>query len=119
LNPHCHLTVSGSGRGGSCAPSPWTPPSIFILISSDPLSSQWGPSHLVDLAYCDSYLHEAARAEAPPSGSVYDPERDGACLKSLGVHEHWNDAIHKQYSRNLGTGDGIELVYVPAAPGKR
>jgi len=30
------------------------------------------------------------------------------------VHEHWNDAIHKQYSRNLGTGDGIELVCVPA-----
>jgi hypothetical protein len=30
-----------------------------------------------------------------------------------------NDAIHKQYSRNLGTGDGIELVYVPATPDMR
>jgi hypothetical protein len=28
----------------------------------------------------------------------------------LGTHEHWNDGINKQYSRNLGTGNGIELV---------
>jgi len=86
-------------------------------VGIDFLRSEW--PNLVDLAYCDNYLHEAARAEAPPSGSVYDPERDGTRLKSLGVHEHWNDAIHKQYSRNLGTGDGIELVYVPATLGKR
>ncbi len=26
------------------------------------------------------------------------------------MHEHWNNPIEKQYSRNLGTGDGIELV---------
>jgi len=26
------------------------------------------------------------------------------------VHEHWNNPVDKQYSRNLGTGDGIELV---------
>ncbi|HTU01203.1 MAG TPA: DUF362 domain-containing protein, partial [Candidatus Sulfotelmatobacter sp.] len=68
--------------------------------------------NLADVAHCDGYLHEAARADTPPSGTVYDPERDGTRLASLGVHEHWNDAIHKQYSRNLGTGDGIELVYV-------
>jgi hypothetical protein len=86
-------------------------------VGIDFLRSEW--PNLADLAYCDSYLHEAARAEAPPSGSVYDPERQGTRLESLGVHEHWNDAIHKQYSRNLGTGDGIELVYVPATPGKR
>jgi hypothetical protein len=81
-------------------------------VGIDFLRSEW--PGMVDLAYCDNYLHEAARAEAPPSGSVYDPERDGTRLPSLGVHEHWNDATHKQYSRNLGTGDGIELVYVPA-----
>ena len=85
-------------------------------VGIDFLRSEW--PNLIDLAYCDSYLHEAARAEAPPSGSVYDPERDGTHLQSLGVHEHWNDAIHKQYSRNLGTGEGIELVDVPATPGK-
>jgi hypothetical protein len=86
-------------------------------VGIDFLRSEW--PNLADLAYCDSYLHEAARAEAPPSVSVYDPERDGTRLKSLGVHEHWNDAIHKQYSRNLGIGDGIELVYVPAASGPK
>ena len=61
----------------------------------------------------DNYLHEMARANAPPSGTVYDPERDGTRLASLGVHEHWNNATSKQYSRNLGTGDGIELVTRP------
>lgn len=58
----------------------------------------------------DNYLHEAALANDPPSGIVYDPEQDGTPLKSLGVHEHWNNATDKQYTRNLGTGDGIELV---------
>jgi hypothetical protein len=31
-------------------------------------------------------------------------------LQSLGAHEHWNNATDKQYSRNLGTGNGIELI---------
>ncbi|MGD9873736.1 MAG: DUF362 domain-containing protein [Kiritimatiellia bacterium] len=60
----------------------------------------------------DNYLHEAALADAPPSGKVYDPERDGIRLASLGVHEHWDGPDTKQYSRNLGTGDGIELLPV-------
>ncbi len=60
----------------------------------------------------DNYLHEAALAGNPPSGSAYDPEGDGTTLESLGVHEHWNNAIEKQYTRNLGTGEGIELVLV-------
>ncbi len=57
-----------------------------------------------------NYLHEAAQAGSPPSGSVYDPEGDGTPLQNLGVHEHWNNAVDRQYSRNLGTGSGIELV---------
>jgi len=60
----------------------------------------------------DNYLHEAAQADNPASGTVYDPEGDGTRLKSLGVHEHWNNATDKQYSRNLGTGEGIELIQV-------
>jgi hypothetical protein len=60
----------------------------------------------------DNYLHEAAQADNPPSGTVYDPENDGIRLKSLGVHEHWNNSTDKQYSRNLGTGEGIELIQV-------
>lgn len=59
----------------------------------------------------EDYLHEAALADAPPSGSFYDPERDGVRMRSLGVHEHWNNPIDKQYSRNLGRTNGIELVY--------
>ena len=58
----------------------------------------------------ENYLHEASRADNPPSGTVYDPEGDGTPLASLGVHEHWNNPVDKKYSRNLGTGDGIELV---------
>jgi parallel beta-helix repeat protein len=58
----------------------------------------------------DNYMHEAALADNPPSGTVYDPEGDGTRLASLGVHEHWNNPVDKQYSRNLGSGEGIELV---------
>jgi uncharacterized protein (DUF362 family) len=58
----------------------------------------------------DNFLHEAAQAGKPPSGTVYDPERDGKPLASLGVHEHWNNATDRKYSRNLGKNQGIELV---------
>lgn len=60
----------------------------------------------------DNYLHEAALPNASPSGTVYDPEKDGIPLKSLGVHEHWNNEYEKLYSQNLGTGDGIELIWI-------
>lgn len=59
----------------------------------------------------ENYIHEAASAGQPPSGHFYDPENDGTRLSSLGVHEHWNNATNKQYSKNLGIGDGIELVH--------
>ncbi|MBN2594829.1 MAG: SMP-30/gluconolactonase/LRE family protein [Sedimentisphaerales bacterium] len=60
----------------------------------------------------DDYLHEAALADNPPSGTFYDPDHEGNVkrLASLGVHEHWNNPKEKKYSRNLGTGSGIELV---------
>lgn len=60
----------------------------------------------------EDYLHEAALADDPPSGTFYDPEKDAVRMASLGVHEHWDDAIHKRYSRNLGDGSGIELISV-------
>jgi hypothetical protein len=60
---------------------------------------------------CDRYLHEAALADHPASGTVYQP--DGVRLGSLGVHEHWNNPTDKLYSRNFNTnGAGIELVAV-------
>ncbi len=64
----------------------------------------------------EDYLHEAALADNPPSGTVYDPGKTGARLSSLGVHEHWNSPATKQYSRNLDplNGTGIELVQLTA-----
>ncbi len=58
----------------------------------------------------DNYLHEAALADDPPSGMIYNPGAGTDPLQSLGVHEHWNNYTDKQYTRNLGTGNGIELV---------
>ncbi len=60
----------------------------------------------------DDYLHEAALADNPPSGTFYDPDhaRNEKRLQSLGVHEHWNNPTDRKYSRNLGTGKGIELI---------
>ncbi len=65
----------------------------------------------------DDYLHEAALADNPPSGTFYDPNHptNTVRLASLGVHEHWNNARDKQYSRNLGRGAGIELVRIGGA----
>ena len=62
----------------------------------------------------DDYLHEAALASNPPSGTFYDPDHKGNVVRlaSLGVHEHWNNATDRQYSRNLGKDEGIELVKV-------
>jgi hypothetical protein len=59
--------------------------------------------------YADNYLHEAAQAAKPPSGTVYNPDGSGA-LASRGVHEHWNNATARKYSRNLGGKEGIELI---------
>ncbi|NIM11415.1 MAG: DUF362 domain-containing protein [Candidatus Aminicenantes bacterium] len=60
----------------------------------------------------EDYLHEAAQADSPLSGTFYDPDRDGLAMSSQGVHEHWNNSTDKLYSRNLGTGDGIELFHI-------
>jgi len=62
----------------------------------------------------EDYLHEAALADDPPSGSVYAPDQSGVRLSSLGVHEHWNNPTNKQYSRNLGLDHGIELLALQA-----
>jgi uncharacterized protein (DUF362 family) len=60
----------------------------------------------------DNYLHEMALAGDAPSKTKYQPAKDGKVLASLGVHEHWNNAAEKKYSRNLGKNAGIELVDV-------
>ena len=77
-------------------------------VGLDFLSSEWPDAP--DMKYSDNYLIEAALANDPPSKTFYDPERDQVRCKSLGVMEHWNNAVEKKYSRNLGKNYGIELV---------
>ncbi len=60
----------------------------------------------------DDYLHQAASSDWWPDGITYDPDNSGTPLGSLGVHEHWNDTTNMQYTRNLGTGEGIELIKI-------
>ncbi len=57
----------------------------------------------------ENYLHEAGLVKNAPSGTVYT-DSFGETITNLGVHEHWNDPADKQYSRNLGKDEGIELV---------
>jgi hypothetical protein len=78
-------------------------------VGYDFLSAQFATYGL--LPYADNYLHEAALANNPPSGVFYSPNGDHLRASSLGTHEHWNNQVDKQYSRNLGLDSGIELVY--------
>lgn len=59
----------------------------------------------------ENYLHEAGLVGDAPSGNTYY-NGNGEILTNLGVHEHWNNSTDKQYSRNLGKEEGIELVYL-------
>ncbi len=60
----------------------------------------------------DDYLLQAADSSYWPDKIDYDPEGDGTVIGSLGVYEHWNNPVDMQYSRNLGTGDGIEFIKI-------
>ena len=97
-----------------------------IIASQDPVAVESVGFDLLRSEYCqdnspytypnmkgvDDYLHQAADPAFRPAGIAYDPENDGTALTtSLGVHEHWNDSINKQYTRNLGTGNGIEFLF--------
>ena len=61
----------------------------------------------------DDHLHQAADSKNWPDGIKYDPDNSGMPLPSLGVHEHWNDPVSRQYSGNLGFKNGITLVSIP------
>ncbi len=92
-----------------------------MLLSQDPVAIDsvafdFLKEELTMYGVVDIYLHEAALADDPPSGVFYDPEGDGTGLESLGVHEHWNNPVDKQYSRNLGLDVGIELVSSAPSP---
>jgi hypothetical protein len=90
-----------------------------ILMSQDPVALEsvcldflWSEPVCAVNVYgnVDNYLHEAALADNPPSGMIYNPGAREEHLQSLGVHEHWNNSTDKQYTKNLGTGEGIELM---------
>jgi hypothetical protein len=73
------------------------------------------PEHTVEYisaAGVDDYLHQAADPKNWPAGIVYSPNGDNVPMPGLGVHEHWNNPVDKQYSRNLDKGEGIELVKI-------
>lgn len=58
---------------------------------------------------CDNYLKEAAKGYNSKFGD-YRP--NGIKTGSLGVFEHWNNPRDRQYSRNLGKNEGIELITI-------
>ena len=109
--------MKGQPFGGqwSCSLLASQDPIAIDSVGFDLLSVEWPEFALK--GGVDDYLHEAALAHDPPSGTYYDPNHAGPTqrLASLGVHEHWNDPREKRYSRNLGTGEGIELVRVSLA----
>jgi hypothetical protein len=87
-------------------------PVAIDSVAFDFLWAEW--KDYPHMSGADDYLHEAALADHPPSGIFYDPDHvtKSNRLASLGVHEHWNNLQDKQYSRNQGKGEGIELVRV-------
>jgi hypothetical protein len=87
-------------------------PVAIDSVGLDFLRAEWGD--YLNQPWVEDYLHEAALAANPPSGTFYDADHAAPTkrMASLGVHEHWNNSREKKYSRNLGTGTGIELVAV-------
>jgi len=98
-----------------------------IFISLDPvaiesvgydfLRAEFTPSRglhtYAQMSGTDDYLHQAADSTSWPSGIVYDPDSTATPIASLGTHEHWDNAVDKRYSRDLGAGNGIELIRLP------
>jgi hypothetical protein len=82
---------------------------IFNEYVTDPAKARYPIEMKVEIA---DHLKQCASSDYWPSGIQYDPEGDGSPIESLGVFEHWNNPSDRQYSRNLGTGEGIELIYV-------
>lgn len=60
----------------------------------------------------EDHILQAADSTFWPDNIKYDPENDGTTIGSLGVYESWNNPVDKKYSRNLNTGNGIELVFL-------
>ncbi len=101
------------------------PSSVFVSqdgvaidsVGFDFINAEWGMPQNTDY-----YLHEAAYAPGANglklSGVAYRPNAGSAeFVGSLGTQEHWDNSTNKLYSRNLGTGNGIDLVkLMPGVP---
>lgn len=61
----------------------------------------------------DDFIHQAADSKYWPKNLIYDPDKSGKAIPSLGIHEHWNNHKDKQYSRNMGLNKGIHLATIP------
>jgi hypothetical protein len=81
----------------------------YDLLRSE-FTTESGADPSVQMLGVDDYLHQAADSANWPGGIRYDPNNNGVYMASLGVHEHWNNLTDKKYTRNLGIGDGIELI---------
>jgi len=94
-------------------------PVALESVCFDLLQLDGDPRAYPQMAGVDDFLHEAALADNPPSGTFYDPDHNSNTerLQSLGVHEHWNNSTERMYSRNLGIGDGIELIRIDPVAG--
>jgi hypothetical protein len=118
--------------GPNNVPSKWAqapfstswPSSVFLSqdgvaidsVGWDFLNAEWGMPQNTDY-----HLHDAAYIpgadEKKLSGVRYAPNVGStAAIGSLGVHEHWNNAGGRLYSRNLGTGNGIDLFRAGTKP---
>ncbi len=124
------------GNEAQCTPEKWTMTPFnndwpsSVIASLDPVAVESvcfdllrtefnglnGKTNRPNFGAVDDYMHQAADSNNWAPGIHYDPEKDGVKLFSIGVHEHWNDAIHKQYTRDLGTGNGIELIKIGKFP---
>lgn len=110
-----------SGRDWSGTPEKWNltpfknsyPSSIFasqdqVAIESVCYDFMMEQFEYARTPYTDDYMHQAADPANWPVGINYH-------IKSLGVHEHWNNPNDKQYSQNLGINAGIHLVSIPSS----
>ena len=97
----------------------------FIFVSQDPVPiDSVGADFLINEptitehnsalknnATVENYIHEAGLVSKAPSGTIYY-DGNGKKVDNLGVHEHWNNSKDKQYSRNMGKEEGIELIKI-------
>jgi hypothetical protein len=68
--------------------------------------------YLIEMATAGLYTNTSGD-HTSRGGLVYRPAGADKPISSLGAFEVWSGASSRQYSRNRGTGLGIELVNVP------